>query len=113
MIEAHLTSRMVILRKAIPAILIVGMLSAASIVQQTVKAQQRQDVDWDQLCIQYGGLINIHTPCSELAHGPSLTERGKPSIVCLFGGGTLHLLGADPTIVAMISKAVRGACPYE
>jgi hypothetical protein len=46
---------MVILQKAIPAILIVGMLSAASIGQETVKAQQRQDVDWEQLCIQYGG----------------------------------------------------------
>jgi hypothetical protein len=97
--------------KALPAILIVGMLSAASIGQQTVKAQQRQDVDWEQLCIQYGGLIGIHTPCSELAHGPFLTERGKPSIVFLFGGGTLLLLGADPTIVAMIGKAMRGACP--
>jgi hypothetical protein len=109
--ERDPTSRMVILRKAIPAILIVGILSAASIRQQTVKAHQRQDVLWELLCIQYGGLINIHTPCSELAHGPSLTERGKPSIVRLFGGGMMYLLGADPSIVAMISKAVRGVCP--
>jgi hypothetical protein len=87
-IKAHLTSRMVTLRKAIPAILIFGMLSAASIGQQTVKAQRQQnEVDWKQLCIQYGGLVGIHTPCNELAHGSFLTERGKTSLVCLFGGG--------------------------
>ena len=82
--------------KALPAILIVGMLSAASIGQQTVREQRRQNVNWEQQCIQYGGLV--HTPCNEL-------------VACLFGGGTLLLLGADPTIVAMIGKAMRGACP--
>jgi hypothetical protein len=112
-IRFQMASKMVILRKAIPAILIVGMLSAESIDQQIVKAQQQQrnEVDWEQLCIQYGRLVGIHTPCSELAHGTFLTEKVKTSLVCLFGGGTLLLLGIDPTTVAMIGKAAPGACP--
>jgi hypothetical protein len=92
------------------ALLSIVAFSATSMDQRTM-AQQRQDVNWEQLCIQYGELVGIHTPCSELAHGTFLTPHGKTALACLFGGGTLLLLGVDPTTVAMIGKAARGACP--
>lgn len=91
-------------------VLVFGTISATSL-DQKVQAQRQNEVNWEQICIQYGGLVGIHTPCNELAHGSFLTERGKTALVCLFGGGTLLLLGADPTTVAMIGKAVRGARP--
>lgn len=93
------------------AIFFVVTLSTVAIDQQTVIAQQQNEVNWEQLCISYGGLVGIHTPCSELAHGPSLTERGKTVLACLFGGGTLMLLGVDPTTVTVIGKAAREVCP--
>jgi hypothetical protein len=95
----------------VAAVLIVVTLSTASIGQELVGAQQPNEVNWEELCVSYRGLVGIHTPCSELAHGTILTAKGKTALGCLFGGGTLLLLGADPTTVAMISKAAREVCP--
>jgi hypothetical protein len=91
-------------------VLAFGTISATSL-DLKVQAQRQSVVNWEQLCIQYGGLVGIHTPCSELAHGPFLTEQGKGALACLFGGGTLLLLGVDPTTVAIIGKAAREVCP--
>jgi uncharacterized membrane protein YkvI len=91
------------------AILIVATFSAASI-DQKVQAQEQQDVNWEQLCVQYGILVGIHTPCSELAHGTVLTEKGKTALTCLLGGGILSLV-VDPATLAAIAKAGQGVCP--
>jgi hypothetical protein len=93
------------------AVSIAIMVAIATIGQQTVRAQQQNEVNWEQLCISYGVLVGIHTPCSELAHGSILTQKGKSALGCLFGGGTLILLGVDPTTVSMIGKAAREVCP--
>jgi hypothetical protein len=92
------------------ALLSIVTFSATSMDQRTL-AQQRQDANWEQLCIQYGGLVGIHIPCNELAHGSFLTERSKTALVCLFGGGTLLLLGVDPATVAARGKGAREVCP--
>lgn len=92
------------------ALLSIVAFSDTSMDQRTM-AQQRQDVNWEQLCTQYGGLVGIHTPCSELAHGTYLTQQGKTALACLFGGRTLLLMGADPATVAAIGKVALEVCP--
>jgi hypothetical protein len=62
------------------------------------------------VCSQYGGLVGIHTPCNELAHGTYLTEQGKTALVCLLGGGIIALL--NPNLFATIAPYAQIAgCP--
>jgi hypothetical protein len=91
------------------AVLIVAAFLATS-VDQKIQAQEQRDVNWQQLCTQYGVLVGIHTPCSELAHGTVLTDKGRTGLMCLLGGGILSLV-VDPVTLAAIAKAGQGFCP--
>lgn len=98
------------IRKTTPVY--ISALSTALILfgsHQSALGQQQSQTNWEQLCISYGGLVGIHTPCDQLAHGTELTQHGKIAIYCLMGGGMLTLLGVDQLTLKALANTVR--CP--
>jgi hypothetical protein len=71
-----------------------------------------RNINWEQLCLEYGGLLGIHTPCDQLAHGTQLTQQGRTALACLFTGGVGVLTGViNIGNLRTIEAAASTICP--
>jgi hypothetical protein len=68
-------------------------------------------INWENLCLQYYGLLGLKEPCREYADGPYLTQKGRTALVCYLGGAVTLLSGLDPGTKASIIQAGRSYCP--
>lgn len=78
---------------------------------QPLYPPQSGDINWENLCYQYGHLVGIKEPCYEYANGTQLTEKGKTALVCLLGGGLTLLATLDPATKAEILALGNQYCP--
>ncbi len=74
-------------------------------------SESSSGVNWEQLCNQYGGILNLKSPCNEYANGSQLTQKGQVALACVFAGSVGILSTLNPQDALEIKAAGDEFCP--